>query len=393
MLRSCTLFVLVGISTFALAQNSSVSGTSASQPSTKMQVVYVVDNSTLTTYNVDPQTFVPTEAGTLTLKESVYPNIVPSPNDRFFYYTAFENYSQQGQKLYVYDTNSLGVPATEAVQTIAVSRLFGGIVIDAVSKFVYVASEGTPGSNTTPWYIYRFVLDPATGKLSQRVTEATYSLQSNVEVCDLSIMGLNAAGTELYDGIGCINPEGTSATYNQRSVNVQTGALGADVQIYSSSDYNGGSERVQFVKNLMFDFVSPNNPSGQTGELVNVYRIKPNETTPTISCGSSMFDACGDFILGLVNPTAKYVFLTNPQSVTEIGAVNLSTQQITETSSIPYEVQEFSPDGTIAYAANDAGTALEIEIYGFNLASGAVTQGGVINVPSDLDSWVTAERY
>lgn len=74
--------------------------------------------------------------------------------------------------------------------------------------------------------------------------------------------------------------------------------------------------------------------------------------------------------------------------------MNLSSRQIVpDSSSIPYEVQAFSPDGTIAYGANDVNGALDIEVYGFNAATGAVTQGGTISVPSDLDSWFTAERF
>jgi hypothetical protein len=37
--------------------------------------------------------------------------------------------------------------------------------------------------------------------------------------------------------------------------------------------------------------------------------------------------------------------------------------------------------------------ALQIEIYGFNVWSGAQAAGAMISVPSDLDSWFTAERY
>jgi hypothetical protein len=116
-------------------------------------------------------------------------------------------------------------------------------------------------------------------------------------------------------------------------------------------------------------------------------------STPQVNCTTSMLAVCGDFILGLAHPSGKYVFLTDPTNVTDIGAVNLGTQQITQTSSISYEVQQFSPDGTIAYGVNDVNGALDVEIYGFNVGTGDVRQGGTINVPSDLDSWFSAERY
>jgi hypothetical protein len=84
----------------------------------------------------------------------------------------------------------------------------------------------------------------------------------------------------------------------------------------------------------------------------------------------------------------------NPQGATEVDKVELSQKKIVgPTGSTPYEVQQFSPDGMIAYAVNDVNGALEIEIYGFSLSTGALTLGGTISVPSDLDSWFTGERY
>ncbi len=86
--------------------------------------------------------------------------------------------------------------------------------------------------------------------------------------------------------------------------------------------------------------------------------------------------------------------MINPQTyMTTIDKVEMSSRQIVSTSStIPYEVQEFSPDGKIAYAANDVNTSLNIQIYGFNVSTAAVTAGGLIKVPSNLDSWWAEER-
>ena len=103
---SCLLFCL---SAFSFAQNSSQI-VASSTPSSAVQVVYVVDGSTLTTYNVDPQTLQATAVGTLTLPQSTYPGVVTSPNGRFLYYSAYLNDSQQDHELYVYDTNASGVP-------------------------------------------------------------------------------------------------------------------------------------------------------------------------------------------------------------------------------------------------------------------------------------------
>jgi hypothetical protein len=394
-MRRCFAFlVLLSLCCLAFAQNESDPINSSSPSSAAIQVVYVIDNATLTTYNVNPQTLQAAEAGTLTLPESVYPQIQASPNGKFLYYTTFENYSQQGQKLYVYQTNASGVPNSTPVQTLSVTRL-GSLVIDPVSNFIYAEFAGPQGSEDTPYAIERYVMDPATGKISQPVVEAKYSLASSEGglFCSLSVMNVNPAGTELYDGIPCSNPFGEQAAFNERAINTSTGALGPDVQIYSwNNDETGSTQSDYFVRSLLFDFVD--NYGETDANQVNIYPIQPNVTTPVIYCGTDQFAPCGDFIDALVHPSAQYVFLTDPSSTTYIGQVNLSSRQIVpESGSIPYEVQEFSPDGTIAYGANDVNGALDIEIYGFNAATGAVTQGGTISVPSDLDSWTTAERY
>jgi hypothetical protein len=385
----CLLFCL---SAFSFAQRSTQ--VSSSPHSSAVQVVYVVDGSTLTTYNVNPHTLQATAVGTLTLPESTYPAVVTSPNGRFLYYSAYLNDSQQGHELYVYDTNASGVPGQSPVQQLKATHL-SELVVDPSGKFLYrIAVGATSQQLTTPYAIVRNSINPENGKLSAPVTEATYTLNSNVSGndCYLSVLGFNAAGTTMYDGIFCSGPHGSgSTTYNQRSVNPQTGTLGPDQQDYNYS-YYAGSEyaSVQFAGGLMFAFVSYSD-QGPNANLVDVYQL-PNVTTPQINCTMSMLAVCGDFIFGLAHRSAKYVFLTDPTSVTDIGAVNLSTQQITQTSSIPCEVQQFSPDGTIAYGVNDVNGALEVQVYGFNVSTGDVTQGGTISVPSDLDSWFPAER-
>jgi hypothetical protein len=136
---------------------------------------------------------------------------------------------------------------------------------------------------------------------------------------------------------------------------------------------------------LLFAFIAYYN-QGPNANVVDVYQM-PNDTTPVISCGASMLAVCGDFTRAQAHPTGKYVFLTDPTNVTDIGAVNLSTEQITQTGSIPYPVDEFSPDGRIAYATN-VGEG-EIGIYGFNVATGGVKQGGSF---PDLGYLLAAER-
>ena len=237
----------------------------------------------------------------------------------------------------------------------------------------------------------RNLIDENNGKLSQHVTEATYQLESGTSFCSPTILGFNTAGTIMYDAVYCSYPHGTSAaTYYVRSVDLQTGALGPDRQIYTWNYYAGsGYENVQFRNQRMFDFVQ----TAFSGDYVNIYRVQQTLGAPLVNCTSSMWTVCGNFAYAIADPSGHYVFLFDSTNITDIGQVNPSTQQITQTSTIPYEVQQFSPDGTIAYGVNDVNGALNIEIYGFSAASGQVAQGGTISVPSDLDSWFAAKRF
>ncbi len=380
------------LSTFALTSDSNAQTSSVPQPSLPVQVVYVIDSSTLTTYNIDAETLEASQAGTITLQQSVYPGLTASPNGKFLYYTAFANVSQQGETLYVYPTNASGVPNGAPLQTLSAAGV-GGIAIDPQRNFLYVEFAGTAGAETTPYAIKRYAMDPISGKLTEPVVEANYLLDTAASGndCYLAILGFNPAGTTMYDAILCNGPHGSgSETYYMRLVDPQTGALGPDQRIYSFGYYAGsGHADVQFEDNLLFPFVAYFN-QGPNTNVVDIYQL-PNVGTPLIQCNYSMLAVCGDFERGLAHPSAKYVFLTNPQ-LTEIDKLETSEKAIVSASSIPYEVQQFSPDGSIAYAVNDVGTAFQIEIYGFDTSNGTVTQGGTISVPSGLDSWWTAQR-
>jgi len=393
MYRTVSLCAVLCLATLTCAQTPSDNTASSTTP---VQLIYVIDGSTLSTYDINSQTFQSSLVGTTTLQQSVYPGLTTSPNGHILYYTAYQNSNQQGEKLYVYNTNSLGVPNTQPIQTLGAKGIYA-LLVDPTDKFLYIVHQGAVGTQYTTYTIVRFVINPTTGKISQPVTEASYKLDSVVSglYCSLSLDGMNAAGTMLYDEILCSYPHGgAEVTYYERSADPQTGALGPDQKVYYWNNSSGGGDHVQFVKGLMFDFVVPNSFQ-QNINFVDIYRLHPNVSTPLIHCTESMLADCGSDYWGLAHPSAQYVFMITPLTyMTNIDKVDLSSKQIVATSStIPYEVQQFSPDGKIAYAANDVYPALNIQIYGFNVNTAKVTAGGLISVPSDLDSWFAAERH
>lgn len=361
-----------------------------------VQVVYVVDGSTLTTYDVNSQTLQARQAGTVTLPQAVYPNMIASPDGHFLYYSAYADLNQTGLKLWVYATNSSGVPQNPPVQEL---DNVSAPKINPAGTLAYTVSVGPSttanGIQTTSYQIVSYQRDPATGLLSNPTIQATYDLETDVSAlnCSLSLDGFSPLGDELYNQAYCGAPHGSaSATYNERSVNPATGALGPNQQIFSWQ-YGSGGANVQFARNLLFDFAM-SNPTIDVPNFVNVYPVQPNTSTPVAQCTSTMQAVCGSFQLGNAHPSGQYAFLTDLQNVTQILRVDTTAMQLTPTGiSIPYEVQQFSPDGQVAYGVNDVNGAVIIEIYGFNSSSAAVTRGGTIQVPSTLDSWFVSERY
>jgi hypothetical protein len=400
MRRSLCLLLL--IPSFALGQNVGSSGRgeqslpAGSPPSSAVEILYVVDNSVLTTYNIDPQTFQATAVGTTSMPSAKYVDLIPSPNGQFIYYLANPAFSTGHQKLYVFDTDATGVPGSTPVQSTIANQL-SGIAINPAGTFFYSVAVGTTGPlYTTNYAIVRNVINPVNGSLSQPVTEATYTLDSDPsgEDCGLVILGFNPAGTTLYDGILCGSPHASgSETYNQRSVDLQTGALGPDQQVYAFSYYAAsGYAGVQFENNLLFAFDSFF-IEGPNANTVQIYQTQPLSTTPLVNCTASMLAVCGDFSTSAhAHPSGQYVFLQDTNYLTDILQVDLTTQQLTQVNTIPENVEKFSPDGSVIYGDNPDDA--EIRIAGFNASNGEVKLGGSVLLPHVIDDyWFPAQRY
>lgn len=391
MFRPVGFALVTSLATVAFAQAS------PSQPgSSPVQIVYTLDGSTLTTYDVNAQTLQPTQAGAITVSQATAPGLTSSPDGHFLYYTAYQDFSWDGGQLSVYATDANGAPQSAPVQTLNFTSTYSPTP-DPAAPWVYAVYFDNTGTNTSPYSIVRYARNPHTGELSNPVTEATYELSTQDEgyYCSLNIAGFSSDGSELYSSVNCIAPFGNnSATYYENSVNGANGKLGKQQQIYNWYNPNSGGESIQFVKNLMFDYASPDPPDG-VPQYIDVYPLQPGASTPLIQCTSSDQAVCGNYQQAIAHPSGNYLFMFDQQSITEIDQVDVSAGQLIPTpSTIPYEVQQFSPDGSIAYAANDVPNfALQIQIYGFNTSNAAVTPGGAIDVPSDLDSWWVVERH
>jgi hypothetical protein len=364
-------------------------------PRTLEQVLYVADGVNLYTYDVDPQTFQPSLMGTIPLPKPQVNGLAASSDGRFLYVMASDPYPATDNRIYVYDTTGYGVPgmALQSVRATNESSMF----VDPTDNFLYAVHMGTQTTQnqTLPWSIYRYQVNATNGKLTHAVNEATYFLPNQgTNFCSLSIAGMNAQDTEIYDYEFCGTHEGANGFYHKRTVDAQTGALGTPQQIFAwGTDTDAYPDSVQFIKGLTFAFAYP--VAYQPYNELQVYPITTNQNAkPLIDCTSTMLAACGSDI-GVAHPSAKYVFYTNAQdNTTEVDAVDPSSKQIVSTGTMfstpTPNVLEFSPDGSVVYSWERSTNA--ILVFGFDASTAAITTGGSVTEFSTI-LILPAERH
>jgi len=303
MSRPSLLFVVICSMFFALTQQSTAQ-LSSTATTAAVQVVYVVQPNSILTYDVDPQTVTATQVGALTVDNPTNFILQTSANGHFLYFGTED--AQFNQHLYVYRTNDTGAPQGPPAQTMKVNGLWG-LQLDPHANFAYAVFASPYTGFQSTFSIRRYVVDPATGRLSQMAIQASYQLStdSSGEDCWLVLDGFNPAGTMLYDEIACGNHDTEGGTYYERSLDPKTGALGPDVQISNWLLSSGGSVSTQFIGNRVYDLVMPNDFQ-QGINYVDIYPRVPNAQQPLVHCTAEMLEACG-YATGRVHPSGKYL--------------------------------------------------------------------------------------
>lgn len=207
---------------------------------------------------------------------------------------------------------------------------------------------------------------------------------------------MNAKGTKMFDDEFCGTHGGENGFYHERTVDTETGALGAPEQIFAwYVDTDGNSDSVQIIKGLLFDFSSPVQEQPLNGlQIFSIPATGTPNRKPLINCTWANSPVCGGDA-GVAHPSAKYVFYTNIQDSTiEVDAVDLNSKQIVPTGTVfstptPI-VPEFSPDGSVVYAWDR--TSNNISIFGFDVSTAAITAGGVVT-GSNIVSILPAVRH
>lgn len=395
MSRVSPLIAALCFTLVALFQDCTAQANAAPNASTSVvQVAYLIEGNSLLTYNVDPQTLNATQVGTLKVEiPSSYYNywLAPSPNGHFLYFVSAD--TSFHQHLWVYQTDATGAPQNPPVQVMKIEGQLWGLQFDPQANFAYTVNVNPYTGFQSTFYLRRYVVDPATGRLSQPETQATYVLSTDPSGadCGLALFGFSPKTTQLYDAVVCYNHDNSAATYYQRTLNAQTGALGPDVQIYSWVSGMTGGESVQFIGGLMYDFVVPN--TFQQGiNQVNIYPAIANTHQPVVQCTAQMLEACGYATSGKVHPSGKYLFMQISPDTFQIDRVELGQKKIVDTGSylLLQWLSQFSPDGSLIYGIDSSGSF--IQVYGFDGRTAVVTTGGTIPLANYSPVW-TAERY
>jgi hypothetical protein len=378
-LASLALCFVLNLST-ALASPPSASG---------VQVVYLQDGTTLTTYNVDSQTLNATQVGQpLNLPMTTFGGLAPSLNGEFLYLQGTD--SSQNQHLWVFATDASGVPQSPPVQELKAGGLYG-FEIAPSGNFAYAFVGSLNSQNQTIYSILRYTVDPSTGMLSSPAFVVRYPphgpCASGVLGSSPGLNGFSPNGQKFYDNWFCVYPETTNATYYERSVYPQTGTLGPEVQAYNWNNGSEGYDNVTFLNNEIFDFSIPN-PNAQGVNSLSVYPVVPYSTAPLLQCTASMLQACGNSLGASVHPSGRYVFFVINYYTDQIAKLDIPSGRLLDTTHyIPDQVAKFSPDGSIVYALSVGSITYDVEIFGFDSATSDVATGGSIHAPSISDTF------
>jgi len=353
----------------------------AGQSATSVEVLYVVSGSTLQTFDVDRQTGLPTEEGQGVILPAITGlALVPSANDHFVYVTGYD--AKLIERLWVYSTDSTGVPQVPAIQEITLpNQSFYAFQIDPNRKLAYAVQATLNKNGETIAVIRLFTVDPTTGKLtlSPKAVE-TYppngACDPGAMPASLVLDGFNPEGSMLYDNWSCSDHDSVSATYYALPVDQTAGALGPGQQTISWIDGSQGADYVNITNRAILYFSIPNSINVGISSL-SVYPLSGG-TSPLFTCTASMLEACGYALNDTVDRSGNYVFFQISNDATQIAKLELAAKKVVDTGNyVPGIVLGFSPDNALVYTENaDLNNPYFLPIYVFDPATGGVAYNG-----------------
>lgn len=366
------LYVAVLLALFSSCQGpratrSTTPGNNNVREPRSFQILYVIDGLTVITYSVDTDDLSVTVVGSavnLLPKDASLIQFLPSAGDRFLY-VLWSDASNQ-QYLSAYAIAQSGVPRTPAIQTLYAS-LLSQLNIDASGRFAYMLEVNTVNGEYTA-DIRLFHVDPQTGLLSEDPqVQGSYGPAIFLPA---QLYGMSADGTGIYDTTA--GPSGSD--YRERLVDPNAGTLGPDIELYRTTT----TSDVVIGSNVIIEHLSSFYYSG--AGYLDVSPNMPWPTQPVIHCTRSMLNVCDSATNVQLDPSGKYLFLTDASTQKiRVAALDLVRTRVVDTgNSFPMTEQTpgftFSQDGKLIYAT--LATDRKLHIFGFDSRSGTISAGG-----------------
>jgi hypothetical protein len=378
--RFCGFVLCASLSLSVLADRS------FAVPATKTQVLYLVQNASISTYDISYAGHAKKLATMTVGSAHAVICMTPSSNDHFVYVQWLD--SNNDQRLSVFATNPQGALRVPAVQVISAAN-FQNFDVDPSNKFAYALVGWVTAQHQYIAKIVLFSVDANTGKLTQSKEGQSQYGPSRYGTAALN--GFNVPGSKLFNTWG--NTAGNSYQYSYRShtVNAKTGELGPDFTIFKTAGPSGDVNSVSIGDKLIAQNYIPSGDSKDS--RIGIFPNPAGNKQPLINCTSSMLDLCGDAytLSALLDPAGKNLFLmpgwNNPDPATYVVQIDLVHKKLVSTgNSIPpqFTAISFSPDGLMVYGAEWGTGTSTIQIYGFNANSGTLTQGGQINAQASF---------
>jgi WD40 repeat protein len=338
--------------------------TSSASPAPVSEILYAITSGIVSTYSIDPSSLAATSVEQpvpLISASSFLIQFDPSPDDHYVYVVWSD--AQSLQHLSVFRTDSSGVPQLPAIQTLNANSL-SQFNMHPNGRFAYML-EVTASNNGYQGDIRLFKVQQGQGTLKE--SSQIQGSYGPSPYWPASLYGFSSDGTKLYDTSTVV----TGSVYRQRAINLTTGVLGADKQIFQAT---GKSEVV--IRNVIVDQYLTSNTADN---FLAIYPNTPNPAKATIRCTMAMLSACATASNVQLDPSGRYLFLTDPVTRTvQIATFHLSTRRIRNTNySMPMPSQTpgfaFSPDGSIVYSLADDQS---VHFYHFDAQSGALSEAG-----------------
>jgi hypothetical protein len=392
---SSTLLFALALS-FLIPPTTTIAQTTP-EASSPLDVLYLVTGTEIQTYNVDPQSGVPTKYGVSAIPLPAYPTVVPSLDDRFLYILG-NNIETKTSILLVYQTDSNGVPQNPPIQTMNFRTSVSNFVLDSRGAFAYAVRSRQNSQQQTLAEIRSFTVNPQTGLLVESPKpRATYPPNGPCGTGLLDsglffLVGFNSSRNQLYDEWFCAALDTETSRFYTRQVDQHTGALGPDVPLTTGG--SSGTGQIFSVNITPIAILNYYN-AGFNGNENSLSVYPPTGgTTPIFTCAWAMLALCGTSGAEIPDRSGNYIFFSTNQGGAEVTKLDLNESKIVDLGiSIPDFVEAFSLDDKLIYGQSKSyGRQPVMPIYVFDPGSGSITNRSEVPLPSPYSTPVPALR-